>query len=184
MPSLFHDGDRRVIYEVPDPPFSYVVDGAGYRIYTPDDIPSAPTTLGFTTGYLFHRFTDYRQIDEWAWEAYQKSGGAFAGNDELGNPTYDLFSLRVINNWRYVQANYPHRTLITGTLRGDLVTGEITDAARITADNVVFEVRSAAAGQVIQTGGGGGLTPELEAMIRDTHELTFSIYGNNPKQSI
>ena len=132
---LYHDGDLRRIYEVPENS-SFVVDGGGYRIYTPDDIPSADTDVIISTTSFWSRFVDFHSANLWSTIAYTKQGGGFRFQNEFGVDVFQTFDLRLQNGWEIVPANYPHRFTVFGNLFGDITTGEDFDTDRITADNV------------------------------------------------
>lgn len=76
VPTWYFDGDKKRIYEVP-PLSSYVVDGSGYRIYTPDDIPSADKTLYVDVKKdLWSRWVDWHDTAKWSLLAIAQSSGA------------------------------------------------------------------------------------------------------------
>lgn len=133
--SLFFDGDKRRIYEVPVAgASSFSVDANGYRIYTPDDPATAPQTITFTVFALWSRWVDYHNSNKWALLAFERSGGAYRYTDQLGNEVYALPDLRFINGWQYVPANYDHSTIIEGNLYPDINLNDEFDVSRVTAN--------------------------------------------------
>lgn len=158
--SLFFDGDKRRIYEVPVVgASSFSVDVNGYRIYTPDDPATAPTRIAFTVFDLWSRWVDYHNSNKWALLAFDRSGGAYRYTDDLGNDVYALPDLRFINGWAYVPANYDHDTVLDGNLYPDVNTGLDFDTARITArvsPRILFSDR----GERSLILSGGGLTEQ------------------------
>ena len=174
MPNVFglhFDGDLRRIYEVPENS-SYTLDGSGYRIYVPDDIPSAAAETFVTHTEFWSDWVDFHDINKWSTLAFDKSGGAFAGVDQNGDDVFDEFSLRLINNWEIVPADYPHQFNLLGTIRGDLITGRAFDSARITSPGVLTQIRSAVSGTVIkQAGGGTGGSGLYDQLAYDRDDL-------------
>lgn len=132
---LYHDGDLRRIYEVPEDS-SFIVDGDGYRIYTPDDIPSADTEVIISTTSFWSRFVDFRALEEWSTVAYDRTGGAFRFQNEFGVDVFQTFDLRLKNGWEVVPADYPHRFTVFGNLFASTDTGRDFDIERITANGV------------------------------------------------
>lgn len=135
MPSLYFDGDKRRIYEVPDLS-SYVTDGNGYRVYTPDDIPSAPEQIEFSAFDLWSRAVDFMNANKWALAVFDLKGGAFRYTDGLGADVYALPDIRLINGWAYVPADYKHKTLLIGNIYPNVADGLDFDTDRITAQGV------------------------------------------------
>ena len=143
---FFFDGDKKKIYEAPLG-FSYTLDGDGYRIYTPDDEPTAPTQVQYSTYELWSRYVDYMDAIEWAHLAIAISGGAYRYTDQFGEDKYSLIDLRLLNEWAYVQTNYPHTTFIKGNIFGDANTDVIFDSTRITRQGVIPAVFYSDAGE-------------------------------------
>lgn len=143
---FFFDGDKRKIYEAPTG-FSYTLDGDGYRIYTPDDEPSAPQSLIFTTYVLWSRYVDYMDAIEWARKALSISGGAWRYTDQYGEDKYSLIDLRLINDWAFVPSNYPHATYIKGNLFPNEATNIDFDTSRITVQGVSPRIMFSDAGE-------------------------------------
>ena len=143
---FFFDGDKKKIYEAPVG-FSYVLDGNGFRIYTPDDEPSAPIQLLFSTYELWSRYVDYMDAIEWAYRALNISGGAYRYTDQFNEDKYSLIDLRLINDWAYVQADYPHTTFIKGNLFPNESNNVIFDSTRISRQGVIPSVMYSDAGE-------------------------------------
>jgi len=161
---LYFDGDLRRIYEVPENS-SFTVDGEGYRVYVPDDVGSASTNTVLTTTFLWSRYVDWHSANLWSTRAYRKDGGNFRFNDDLGNPVFNGFDIRLINGWELVPANYPHVWLVFGNLFGDEVTGRDFDTERLTAQGVSPRVRFADSLQTVSTGSATGLTAQQEITL-------------------
>jgi hypothetical protein len=134
MLNWFFDGDLMRIYEVP-PDSSFILDGDGYRIYTPDDIPSAPSLLytDIQTD-LWSRWVDWNDTAKWSWRIFNRSGGASRGFDQYGQEKFQSvdFNLLASMGWRFVLSNYPHETRFIGNLYSDSA-AELFDYARITS---------------------------------------------------
>ena len=94
--TLFFDGDKRRIYEVPEASH-FTVDGDGYRVYVPDDIPSSEIKSIVNTTELWSKFVDFHFANEWTTNAFIKKGGAFREVDENGFDVYAAFDIRLIN---------------------------------------------------------------------------------------
>ncbi len=108
---FFFDGDKRKVYEAPSG-FSYTLDGNGYRIYTPDDEPSASTT----TTYDFQRdlwsnYVNYMFATSWATRAMLASGG-----DQRPDGSYATADFLIYNAWQIVPADYDHAIIIQGNV--------------------------------------------------------------------
>lgn len=131
MASLHHDLHTRRIYEVPENS-TYTVDVDGYFVYTPLDVETAEKVVTFTNFDLWSRFVDYHFLNEWSTLAYDYSGGAFIETDENGNDRFDPFSLRLINDWEFVPANYPHLLKVDGNVRPQFGTDTFFDKDRLT----------------------------------------------------
>ena len=144
---FFFDGDKRVIYEAPTTGFSYTTDGDGYRIYTPDDEPSAPVQLQYSTYELWSRFSDYHSINLWSSLAFELSGGAYRYTDQFSEEKFSLIDLRLLNDWAFVQSNYPHSTFIKGNLFANELTNITFDFSRITRQGVVPSIFFSDAGE-------------------------------------
>ncbi len=132
---FFFDGNKRKIYEAPSG-FSYTVDGNGYRIYTPDDIPSAPLQLIYSTYELWSRSVDFLESAQWARLIFRLAGGAYRYTDQFDEKKYSLIDIRFINDWAYVPANYTHNSYIRGNCFPNEATNIDFDTSRITADGV------------------------------------------------
>ncbi len=132
---FFFDGDKRKIYEAPSG-FSYALDGNGYRIYTPDDIPSAPVQLIYSTYELWSRSVDFLESSQWARLIFSLAGGAYRYTDQFNEDKYSLIDIRFINDWAYVPANYKHNTYIRGNCFPNKATNIDFDTSRISAEGV------------------------------------------------
>lgn len=132
---FFFDGDKRKIYEAPAG-FSHTLDGDGFRIYAPDDEPSAPTQLIYSTYELWSRAVDYLDFADWARLIFSIAGGAYRYTDQFGDEKYSLIDIRLINDWAYVPANYPHSTYIRGNMFPNKATDIDFDTSRLTVDGV------------------------------------------------
>jgi len=152
---LFFDGVLRRIYEVPENS-SFTVDGSGYRIYTPDDIPSAPETVEMTSLYIWSRYSDFYYLNNWIEKAFDRSGLAFIGVNEFGDSVYSTAYLRLINGWGFVPANYKHQWILNNNIRPNVDTGLDFDTDRITAQGVSPRMVFSDSNQIIIRDGGGG----------------------------
>ena len=151
MPTVFFDGDKRCIYEVPDAPFSFTIDGNGYRIYTPDDNRDNEfVTLDFQPD-IWSDFQDWHKDNEWSTIAIGREGGAPRGGGEFGTNDYSILTSI---GWKIVTANYPHVLEIFGNVLSDETNVSIFDASRINSTGVFANVRMADSLQVIQVGSG------------------------------
>ena len=153
---FFFDGDKKTIYEAPIG-FSYVLDGDGYRIYTPDDPPSAPETTAYDFQEdLWSRYVDYMDAIEWATKAILKSGGS-----ERPDGSFATADFLMTNTWKIVPANYQHAIIIKGNVSSD--TGhpilDVFDPARLT-EYIVPLIQGADALITYQIISGSGLTTE------------------------
>lgn len=161
---FFFDGDKRVIYEAPIG-FSFVLDGSGYRIYTPDDPPSADEITQYDAQQdLWSNYVDYMDAIEWATKAMSLSGGSL--RPDGSNATADF---QMINTWAVVPANYTHGFIIIGNLSSS--TGNailnVFDTSRIT-ENVVPYIKGADALITYRIETGSGLTPEEHDKLFET----------------
>jgi outer membrane lipoprotein-sorting protein len=161
---LHFDGDTRRIYEVPVNS-SFVVDGQGFRIYTPDVLVGANLATSITATDLWSRWVDYHSVNQWAELALDKSGGAFRKFDELGSPIYATFDLRLTNDWAVVPADYKHDFLVVGNIFPNSSSGVDFDTDRITAQGVSPRVQFADSLQIIRTTTGSGLSPAQDAAL-------------------
>ena len=144
---FFFDGVKKLIYEAPTVGFSYTLDGDGYRTYTPDDEPSAPLQLQFSTYELWSRYVDYFQAENWIKKCFQLTGGAWRYQDQFLEDKFSLIDLRLLNDWAYVLADYPHTTFIKGNLFANLATNVIFDMTRITRTGVIPAILYSDAGE-------------------------------------
>ena len=148
MPELYHDIDKRRIYEVPDDS-TYTVDSNGYRLYVPNDLSTASNVIEYTNFDLWSKYVDYHFSQEWTTLVYIKSGGAFV--EEVNNTgIFESFSLRFTNDWLFVPANYPHLTRIIGNVRKQFGTESLFDKDRIT-EKVETEIQLAESSQTLIT---------------------------------
>ena len=173
MVSLFFDGDLRRIYEVPEAS-TFVVDGSGYRIYTPIDVGTADTDVQITSTELWSRWVDYHNTSKWARLAFNKTGGAFRDLDNLGNEVYATFDIRLINDWQIVPANYPHKFTIAGNLFENLPAGTDFDVDRITVQGVSPRIERADSLQIVRENGGGNV-----ANVDDIAEAVWDYLESN-----
>ncbi len=178
MASLFFDGDLRRVYEVPEPPFSFTVDGNGYRIYTPDNIPGAATEVFVDTTVLWSRWVDYHNVNKWATLALGRAGGAFRFTDQDGNDIFATFDLRWTNDWLLVPANYDHKFTVLGNLFPNLAgvnAGEDFDTTRLSTFGVSPRIQFADSLQrvVVSTTGGIGDSDKDDVATR-TRDLLLS----------
>lgn len=162
------------MYVVP-PVSSYVVDGDGYRIYTPDDIPSAPEILVIDV----QKDVWSRGVDWWAaghdWTAFplQRSGGAFRGFDAFGGEKYATndYTLRAdAEGWRFVLPDYAHETQLIGNINSDNANGVMFDDVRLTT---IAKPRIVGADALLtyRSISGSGLSPEQSAMLDELWKI-------------
>lgn len=161
---LHFDGDKRRIYEVPVNS-SFVVDGQGFRIYTPDILGGATLRSAITTTDLWSRWVDYHNVNQWAELALDKSGGAFRRFDESGSPIYATFDLRLVNDWAIVPADYKHDFLIVGNLFSNSLSGVDFDTDRLISQGVSPRIQFADSLQIIRTTSGSGLSTVQDAAL-------------------
>lgn len=130
MASLYFDGDKRRVYEVPDNS-SFSVDGDGYRVYTPNDLGAAETLIQFTAVQIWTAYVDFHDGDKWTTLAFDRAGGQY--RDTIGGvDVYAVTELRFINEWAFVPANYKHKSVIEGNVLPDITFGDVFDAGRLT----------------------------------------------------
>lgn len=166
-PTIYFDGDKKRIYEVPDLS-SFIVDGNGYRIYTPDSLVGRVNefvSLSFQID-IWSRFQDWHIDNEWSTIAIGRTGGAsrgvinsvevFASND------YQILSSV---GWQFVPADYAHVLEIFGNVLSDQGGVTIFDTTRITASGVSQNVRMADSLQVAIISTGSGVTEQDKADI-------------------
>lgn len=160
-PTWFFDGDKKRIYEVPPgAESSYTVDGSGYRVYG----SGAGIGLLYTDVKkdIWSRWIDWMADgNDWSVIAFNRSGGALRGYDELSNPVYQSvdFQLRTSVGWKFVLANYPHETIFKGNLFTD-DGASLFDNSRLTMYGIVPRMQGAAdlLTYNVATGGGSGGT--------------------------
>lgn len=133
--SIVIDGVKKRIYVVP-PLSSYIVDGNGYRVYTPDDIPSAPPILFLNVQRdIWSRMVDWwGASNDWIDFPIVRTGGAFRGYDELGNPIYATndYVWDADAGWRIVLPDYEHITQFRGNFLSNDPDGVMFDNTRLT----------------------------------------------------
>lgn len=161
-PTIFIDGDKRRIYEVPDLS-SFIVDGNGFRIYTPDSLVGRVdefVALDFQSD-VWSRFQDWHILNEWSTVGISRSGGASRGivNSVEVFATNDYRVLTSLG-WKIVPANYPHTLELFGNVLSDETAVTIWDNARITSAGVGTNVRLADSLQVIKIVSGSGVTEQ------------------------
>jgi len=171
---FFFDGDKRVAYEAPVN-FSFVLDGNGYRIYTPDTPPGAVTTQYDFQSEVWSRYVDYMDAIEWATRMITASGGA--PRPDGSNATADFL---LINGWHIVPANYDHVFLLIGNMSSD--TGhpivDVFGISRITA-RVVPMIQGADSIITYTTDNAtGGLTEEQALILNMTKYQPKAVYIN------
>ena len=158
MATLLYDGDKKRVYEVPVAS-SFVTDGDGFRIYTPNDIPSAAKDVSFTVFDLWSRWVDYHNAEKWALLALAISGGAFRYTKD-GSDIYALPDLRWANDWLFVPSDYTHNLVIEGNIYPNLATGLDFDVARLTAQGVSPRILFTDRGERSVIAGGGAVTTD------------------------
>jgi len=172
-PTWFFDGDKRKIYEVP-PDSSFVLDGSGYRIYTPDDIPGAAKLLYTDIQKdLWSRWVDWNDTAKWSWLAFGRSGGASRGFDQYGQEKFQSvdFNLLASFGWRLVLSNYPHETRFIGNLYSDSA-AELFDYDRITSiPPPIPRYEGFADLLTYRTVSGSGLSAEQDQQLTVVHDL-------------
>lgn len=132
MATLYFDGDRRRIYEVPISG-SYTTDADGYRVYTPSGAGEAIVYYDVQRDF-WSRFQDYQFENKWTTLALSRSGGSQRGFDELGNAVFQTndFTLNTGEGWRLVLANYDHEVIFNGNLFSGS-SSSLFDYARVSA---------------------------------------------------
>jgi hypothetical protein len=148
MASLYFDGDKRRIYEVPTDA-SFTVSGDGYRIYS----GPGEADVRFTSTGLWSAWVDWHSVNKWSTLALVKTGGAFRFNDGVDD-IFATFDLRLFNGWALVQADYAHNFTLLGNLFPDDGTGKIFDTDRITSSGVSPRIFYADSLQVLRSSGG------------------------------
>ncbi len=136
-PTWIFDGNKRRVYENP-PDSSYIVVD-GYRIYTPNNIVTAPQILYTDVKEdLWSRYCDYMYNTDWSTKVFFRSGGSYRFDDENGNPEFQSadFTLNANEGWRIVLANYPHETIFNGNLFSNL-DKVMFDYSRLSCNGVV-----------------------------------------------
>lgn len=169
-PVWFFDGDLRRIYEVP-PNSSFVIDGGGYRIYTPNNILTAPKVMTADVKKdLWSRWVDWYSSALWSLEAFSRSGGNLRPTGEYAPADFQLMTDA---GWRIVLADYPHETIFYGNLFA-VGTDSLYDFTRLTEVGVVPRLQGSANLLTYNISGGGSgssYTPE-EIAIAVRNELT------------
>lgn len=133
--SIAIDGSKKRVYVVP-PASSFITDMNGYRVYTPDNIPSAPPILFLNVQRdIWSRMVDWwGASNDWMDFPIERSGGAFRGFDELSNPVYATndYNLDAESGWRIVLPNYEHVTQFRGNFLSNNPDGIMFDNTRLT----------------------------------------------------
>jgi len=174
-PTWHFDGDKRRIYEVP--PLSSFVDGGGFRIYTPDDLQTAPAVLDADVqADLWSRYVDFAAAEQWTTKAFSRSGGALRGQDSQGNDVFQSvdFTLLAADGWLIVLADYSHETIFKGNLFSDQA-GALFDTARLTADGVVPRLSGAADLLTYKLAGSGMTQADIDAIAS---AVTAAVFGH------
>ena len=130
-PTLYFDGVKRRIYEVP-PGASYITDVNGYRIYDGGTLNAPLMTIDVKKD-MWSRWIDWHALNDWALLAFSKSGGAQRPNGSY--QTAD-FTLLTQSGWRFVMANYPHETVFYGNLQSE-GSDTLFDISRLTAQGIM-----------------------------------------------
>ena len=111
------------------------------------------------------------------------------GNEPEGGGIFSEPKVRFFTGWRYVPFPTPHLLLILAKIYNPdeaLSNRDLADRDDPVLNGIEVDIDVAYSPveiREVQTGG-GGLTPELEEIIRETREVVHSIQANNPKQSI
>lgn len=191
-PTIFIDGDKKRIYEVPDLS-SFIVDGSGYRIYTPDSLIGRTNEfvqLNFQQD-IWSRFQDWHKDNEWSSVAIGRSGGASRGSVDASEVfASNDYSMLTAVGWALVPANYPHILEIFGNLLADQQDVSVFDADRITSLGVFANVRMADSLQTVVSGSGLSITQdskleELHGQVRREIfiDTSLAVNGNGYQQS-
>lgn len=175
-PTIHIDGDKKRIYEVPNLS-SFVVDGNGFRIYTPDSLIGRVNefvNLSFQVD-IWSRFQDWHQLNEWSTIGIGRTGGAsrgiinavevFASND---------YQILTSADWAFVPADYPHVLEIFGNVLADQANTTIFDTTRITAIGVSQNIRMADSLQVAVIASGSGLDSGQDIKLTEVHRAHFN----------
>lgn len=155
-PAWFFDGVRRRIYEVP-PGASYVLDGAGYRIYDGGD--NVPLMTCDIKKDLWSRWVDWHALSDWALPAFSRSGGSQRPTGEFSPVD---FSLLTGSGWRLVLADYPHETIFYGNLFPEGA-DSLFDFTRTTTPGVVPRLQGSA--NLLTYTTGGGTCPSVQQIV-------------------
>jgi hypothetical protein len=161
-PTIFIDGDKKRIYEVPYLS-SFIVDGSGFRIYTPDSLVGRVdefVRLDFQPD-IWSEFQRWHKDNEWSTIAIGRTGGAKTGEfnaiEQFATNNYELLTSI---GWKFVPADYPHVLEIFGNVQSDEQDVTIFDASRITSIGVSQNVRMADSLQTIVVTSGSGVTSQ------------------------
>lgn len=175
MPTVFFDGDKRRIYEVPDAPSSFVVDGSGYRVYTPDDNRDDEFVQADFQQDIWSDFQDWHKANEWSTIAFGRTGGAPRGGGQFATNDY---SINTSLGWKIVPANYPHIWEIYGNLLSDEGNDiPLFDNSRNT-ESVCLNLRMADSLLTIETG--SGLSTEQDTKLTQLHGQSRRTLWINP----
>jgi hypothetical protein len=175
--TLYFDGDKRRIYEVPTDS-TFIVDVDGFRVYSgPGEADSQMTAT-----YMWSEWVDWHFTNQWTTLAFEKSGGAFRFATD-GGDVYATFDLRLANQWAFVPANYKHDWTILGNIfEND--EGLDFDADRITAAGVSSRIFFADSLQILNADGGGSSPLYLIATEISVFKEVFSVSAPQPFYTI
>lgn len=139
-PTWYFDGDLRRIYEVP-PDSSYVINGGGYRVYTPNNVLTAPSILTINVQKdLWSRWVDWYSSALWSLEAFSRSGGSLRPTGEYAPADFQLMTS---SGWKIVLANYSHESVFYGNLFA-VGTDSLFDNSLLTVNGVVPRLQGSA----------------------------------------
>ena len=180
MATLYHDGDLRRVYEVPEDS-TFTVDSSGYRRYVPNDIDSAEKRVITPIDTVWSRWVDYHFNHQWSTLAYTKAGGEFRFRDEQsGVDVFQTYDLRLINDWLLVPADYPHVWTIEGNLLANINTGADFDVSRIQSTEVSPRINLSESLQTIRIESDSAELDEetnakLDANLRYTQDIALNM---------
>lgn len=171
--NVFIDGDLKRIYEVPDGS-TYTLNSDGYRVYTQGN---GGLISRMSHVFIWSRFVDFRKLNTWALEAFDRSGGAFRYTDENSVEFSAQTDLRLINGYQLVPANYPHQWIVEGNLYDELDLGKTFDLSTVSVLGVNASINFAESGMVaiVEAGASSSDSDKLntiDARVREIHRKT------------